>query len=39
VNLAQTRWRIERDYEELKGELGLDITKDAGGRAFTTMVL
>ena len=22
VNLAQMRWRIERDYEELKGELG-----------------
>lgn len=23
VNLAKLRWRVERDYEELKGELGL----------------
>ena len=24
VRLAKLRWRIERDYQELKGELGLD---------------
>jgi hypothetical protein len=24
VYLAKIRWRIERDYQELKGELGLD---------------
>jgi SRSO17 transposase len=24
VGLAMLRWRIERDYEEMKGELGLD---------------
>jgi len=24
VRIAKLRWRIERDYEELKGELGLD---------------
>lgn len=24
VRLAQLRWRVERDYQEMKGELGLD---------------
>ena len=24
VRLAKLRWRIERDYQEMKGELGLD---------------
>jgi SRSO17 transposase len=24
VGLSSIRWRIERDYEEMKGELGLD---------------
>ena len=35
VDYAKLRWRIERDYEELKGELGLAITKVEVGVAFT----
>jgi SRSO17 transposase len=34
VNLAQTRWRIERDYQELKGELGLDHYEGRGWVGF-----
>jgi SRSO17 transposase len=34
VNLAQMRWRIERDYEELKGELGLDHYEGRGWVGF-----
>lgn len=33
VEMAHRRWRIERDYQELKQELAL--TKDAAGAAFT----
>jgi SRSO17 transposase len=35
VDLAKLRWRIERDYLELKQEVGSDTTKDAAGEAFT----
>ena len=34
VHLAKHRWIIERDYQELKQELGLGTTKDAVGEAF-----
>lgn len=34
VRLAKLRWRIERDYEELKGELGLDHYEGHGWRGF-----
>ena len=34
VSLAMIRWRIERDYEELKGELGLDHYEGRGWRGF-----
>jgi SRSO17 transposase len=34
VHLAQMRWRIERDYEELKGELGLDHYEGRGWVGF-----
>lgn len=34
VNLAQMRWRVERDYEELKGELGLDHYEGRGWIGF-----
>ena len=33
VDLAKLRWRIERDYQELKQELGRDTTRDAAGAA------
>ena len=34
---GQLRWRIERDYEELKSELGLAISKvEAGADSITT---
>jgi len=33
VDAAKLRWRIERDYQELKQEVGLGIMKDAGGEA------
>ena len=32
VQLAMVRWRIERDYQELKDELGLDHCEGRGGR-------
>jgi SRSO17 transposase len=34
VNKAKLRWRIERDYQELKGELGLDHYEGRGWRGF-----
>lgn len=34
VRLAKVRWRIERDYEELKQEFGLDHFEGRGWRGF-----
>lgn len=34
VHLAKLRWRIERDYQELKDELGLDHYEGRGWRGF-----
>ena len=34
VDRAKLRWRIERDYQELKGELGLDHYEGRGWRGF-----
>ena len=34
VKLAKLRWRIERDYEELKSEIGLDHYEGRGWRGF-----
>jgi len=34
VQCAQSRWRIERDYQELKDELGLDHYEGRGWRGF-----
>jgi SRSO17 transposase len=34
VDLAKLRWRIERDYEELKGEVGLGHYEGRGWRGF-----
>src|SRR5499427_3582390 len=34
VQLAMVRWRIERDYQELKDELGLDHFEGRGWRGF-----
>lgn len=34
VRLAKVRWRIERDYEELKMEFGLDHFEGRGWRGF-----
>jgi SRSO17 transposase len=34
VRLAKIRWRIERDYEEMKGELGLDHYEGRGWLGF-----
>jgi SRSO17 transposase len=34
VRLAHLRWRIERDYEELKDEIGLDHFEGRGWRGF-----
>jgi SRSO17 transposase len=34
VELAKLRWRIERDYQELKQELGLDHYEGRGWRGF-----
>ncbi|MFQ5830523.1 MAG: transposase, partial [Candidatus Methylomirabilia bacterium] len=34
VPLAKLRWRIERDYQELKDELGLDHFEGRGWRGF-----
>jgi hypothetical protein len=36
VDVAKLRWRIERDYQELKQEVGSDIPKAADGAASTT---
>lgn len=34
VTLIKLRWRIERDYQELKGELGLDHFEGRSWRGF-----
>jgi SRSO17 transposase len=34
VHMAKLRWRIERDYQELKQELGLDHYEGRGWRGF-----
>jgi SRSO17 transposase len=34
VRLVQVRWRIERDYQELKDEIGLDHYEGRGWRGF-----
>jgi len=34
VSLAKIRWRVERDYQELKDELGLDHFEGRGWRGF-----
>lgn len=34
VQLAKLRWRVERDYQELKGELGLDHFEGRTWRGF-----
>jgi SRSO17 transposase len=34
VSLARIRWRIERDYQEMKDELGLDHYEGRGWRGF-----
>jgi SRSO17 transposase len=34
VNIAKLRWRIERDYQELKQEVGLDHFEGRGWRGF-----
>lgn len=34
VEIAQSRWRIERDYQELKDELGLDHYEGRSWRGF-----
>jgi SRSO17 transposase len=34
ISLAKIRWRIERDFEELKNELGLDHYEGRGWRGF-----
>jgi SRSO17 transposase len=34
VDYVKLRWRIERDYEELKGELGLNHYEGRGWRGF-----
>jgi len=34
VALAKIRWRVERDYQELKDELGLDHFEGRGWRGF-----
>jgi SRSO17 transposase len=34
VNLAKLRWRIERDYQDLKQELGLGHYEGRGWRGF-----
>ena len=36
ARLARLRWKIELDYKQLKGELGLDHTKAAPGSAGIT---
>ncbi len=34
IHLTKLRWRIERDYEEMKNELGLDHYEGRGWRGF-----
>ncbi|MFP2913007.1 IS701 family transposase [Pyxidicoccus sp. 3LFB2] len=34
VRLSKLRWRVERDYQELKGEVGLDHFEGRGWRGF-----
>lgn len=34
IRLLKLRWRIERDYEEMKDELGLDHYEGRGWRGF-----
>lgn len=34
IDLAKLRWRIERDYQELKDEIGLDHFEGRGWRGF-----
>lgn len=34
VRVAKLRWRIERDYQEMKGELGMDHYEGRGWRGF-----
>jgi SRSO17 transposase len=34
VNFAKLRWRVERDYQEMKGELGLDHFEGRTWRGF-----
>jgi SRSO17 transposase len=34
VSLAKIRWRIERDYQEMKDQLGLDHYEGRGWRGF-----
>ena len=34
VRLVKQRWRVERDFQELKDELGLDHYKGRGWRGF-----
>jgi len=34
VEIAKLRWRIERDYQDLKRELGLDPYEGRGSRGF-----
>jgi SRSO17 transposase len=35
VHVAKMRWRIERDYQDLKQESALDTSRDVGGADFT----
>ena len=34
VRLSKLRWRVERDYQEMKGEVGLDHFEGRGWRGF-----
>ena len=34
VRLAKLRWRVERDYQEMKQEIGLDHFEGRGWRGF-----
>jgi len=34
IRLAKVRWRIERDFQEMKDELGLDHCEGRGWRGF-----
>jgi SRSO17 transposase len=34
VRLVQVRWRIERDFQELKDEIGVDHCEGRGWRGF-----